>query len=204
METHAEKMNNRSRNILLAVSSIFLFIALFCFIFHISPKELSHQLANFAKHHYFLTGFICLVVSIVSFKYYHHQPASTDNSKTIVPVGRIRSKRRRLKVMLQNLKRSLDASNDKKSIFINKSEIAGMKFGSSEVLRHLDDMEARKRDLKNALALGNLYKQKVIIIFDDKGIKRHTLATVWHLDDENVGLKGGTFIPIRTIYKVDL
>lgn len=182
-------------------------LALVCFVLHLSPKQVALALSEFARHHYFLTGFIFLVLALISMKYYGREIENNESNGGVAVHKMPGRSKRRLKVMVQNFKRSVDPYRDEsESLYVSKEALYNLKFQKKEVLEDQEQRQKRKADLQAALSLGNLYKQKVIICFkeDASSLQKHTLATVWHVDDENVCLKGGNVIPVKNIYKVEL
>lgn len=105
METTFNKSTDEKKALLIAVSAVFATTGILCLIFHISPKEMLHALANFSEHHFLLTGFICMVIAFIALKYYFSNYGSQRrkiiNKHTITFSG---SKRRRMRNMLKKLK----------------------------------------------------------------------------------------------------
>lgn len=206
METTVVNQKNKNLALWIVLSTMFGLFAIICFILHLSPKEISESLSDFATHHYFLVGFIFLSAALIVLKVYLDKTEVTKPRGNGYPLQILqRTRRRKIKVLYQNLKRSIDHhSSEQQSIFITKEAILNLKLQVNEVLFNGWDRELRWNDLQTALSLGNLYKQKVIICFYDGAIKKHTLATIWQLDNENVSLKGGAVLPIKNIYKIEL
>lgn len=85
---------------------------------------------------------------------------------------------------------------------IEKEQIKHLKFPKNEILKEKKAIADRKVELRRALALGNLERQKVKIIFaDEKGYKR-VETTVWGITDRSVILKQATLIPLQRIVSV--
>ena len=36
----------------------------------------------------------------------------------------------------------------------------------------------------------------------EKGEKKYTNATIWHVDENNICLKGGAYIPVKRVFKI--
>jgi hypothetical protein len=87
---------------------------------------------------------------------------------------------------------------------IDKELIAELRFPSQDVLSHADQIEQRRRDLNNALALGNLEHAKIKICFEDQESCKVVETTVWGVTDKRVILKQGIGIPICRIHSVKL
>ncbi len=85
---------------------------------------------------------------------------------------------------------------------VDKEQIKYLKFPKKEVLAKRNDQINRNLDLKRALSLGNLERQKVKIVFvDQEGYKR-VETTVWGVTDASVILKRSTLIPLQRIISV--
>lgn len=87
---------------------------------------------------------------------------------------------------------------------INKELIEGLHFPGEDVLKFPDEMKERKTKAQVALLLGNNYKCKVKIIFEDSESIRQVETTIWGLTDQHIILKGGVTIPLHCIYKIDI
>ncbi|MDX6746767.1 hypothetical protein SHK09_08185 [Polaribacter sp. PL03] len=85
---------------------------------------------------------------------------------------------------------------------INKEQIVFLKFPKEEVLDKKEAIKNRCADLKRAMALGNLERGKVNILFKDNlGLKR-VETTIWGVTDVAVILKKRTIIPLRRIISI--
>jgi hypothetical protein len=71
METTLEKPDRSSNAKLAAISVFFGSVGLLCILLHLSPVAILEKLAAFATHHYFLTGFAFLIISLICLKLYH-------------------------------------------------------------------------------------------------------------------------------------
>jgi hypothetical protein len=91
---------------------------------------------------------------------------------------------------------------ERKIVTIPKEQVNELRFPSGEVLLNRDDIQRRRRELERALALGNLEKSKVRIIFEDDGGMKMVETTIWSLTDDRVILKGNMGIPLRRIWQV--
>lgn len=203
METSIRKQDNGKRAFLIALSSIFALTGVVCFIFHLSPRELFHALAEYSEHHYLLVSFICLAVAFISYKFYSEQRSGNKHvSPSFLSPAR---KRRELKVLLRNLQRSINTATYNGPVgFVDKEKIGSIQFDNREELRSSEEKQLRQEILEKALILGNTYKQKVFIYFRAEGQDLYTLATIWHVDSENICIKGGAIIPVKSIYKIKL
>lgn len=87
---------------------------------------------------------------------------------------------------------------------IGKEEIGKINFVSEEVLVSDDQRKIRQSQLQKAMLLGNAEKSKSKIIFATDSGLRKVETTVWAVDDIEVVLKAGIFIPIHAICHVAL
>lgn len=86
---------------------------------------------------------------------------------------------------------------------ITKENISQIKFSSKEVLEAMEAKKFRMSNLLRASSLGNLLRNKVNIIFEDKNENIYEVnTTVWAVGDKFVLLKGGIHIPINAIHDV--
>lgn len=85
---------------------------------------------------------------------------------------------------------------------IEKEEIGKLIFPNREVLSDKEAISARHRHLEKALILGNGYKGKVRIHFETNTGPREVYTTIWDLGRTHIGLKGGAYIPVHSIYGV--
>ena len=85
---------------------------------------------------------------------------------------------------------------------INKEEIKYLNFPKEEVLNSIEDQKERCQLMKQAMALGNLEREKVGILFlDSEGYKRVN-TTIWGVTSKYVILKQSTVIPLERIVGV--
>ena len=85
---------------------------------------------------------------------------------------------------------------------IDKDKVAELCFPANEVLFSNDAIAKRNSDMNRAMLLGNNYKGKVKIVFeDDEGVKQ-VETTVWSYTDKWIVLKKGLVIPIHRIYEI--
>ncbi len=87
---------------------------------------------------------------------------------------------------------------------IEKEDISQLIFPGTEVLISSEAIEQRRIKLEQAVVLGNTYKGKTKITFEDNE-KIHQIEThIWGLTDKRVILKQGIVIPIHRIHEVKL
>jgi len=90
-------------------------------------------------------------------------------------------------------------------ITVPKEMIGQSPFASQEVLSSPADMERRKFYLHKALALGNLYRNKVALTYRlVDGSSQRVVTTVWAVSENHVTLKGGRNLPIHAISEVEI
>lgn len=87
---------------------------------------------------------------------------------------------------------------------VQKEEVTHLNFPVGEVLTGAETIENRRKILEQAVVLGNTYKGKTKIVFEDnEGIKQID-THIWGLTDKRVILKQGIVIPIHRIHEVKL
>lgn len=87
---------------------------------------------------------------------------------------------------------------------VEKEDIDRLSFPVAEVLESPKAIEQRKTLLKRAVVLGNTFKGKTKLVFEDsEGIKQIE-THIWGLTDKRVILKQGIVIPIHRIHEVKL
>lgn len=85
---------------------------------------------------------------------------------------------------------------------IAKEEVFNLLFSKEDVLKTEKEKQDRKEALSNAMVMGNSDKVKCRIIFETTAGTCEIDTTIWHVTDEHIDIKGGAFIPIKSIYKV--
>lgn len=88
-------------------------------------------------------------------------------------------------------------------IFITKEQIKGLHFLPDEVLDVPVEIKQRKENAERGMQLGNKYKSKVKITFEDAESIKQVVTTIWGLTDMHVILKEGITIPLYRIYSVE-
>jgi hypothetical protein len=88
------------------------------------------------------------------------------------------------------------------AVLIEKEEISHLHFPKEDVLFEKEDILQRYGKLNNALSIGNLEHDKVIILFQDiQGLKKVN-TTIWGVTDKEIILKKGVIIPIHRIENI--
>lgn len=96
----------------------------------------------------------------------------------------------------------MDSTAMKKPIMVEKEMISSLTFPKEEVLKDADKQKELKAALDKAMKLGNAYKGKVKIVFEDSEGVKAVETTIWGVTDKNVLLKQTTLIPIRRILEI--
>lgn len=91
------------------------------------------------------------------------------------------------------------------SVIIPKEEIPNIRFAENLHIKEVDEQKKLIANLYRAQALGNLEKIKVRIIFYTHEFQRRAVeTTVWGVGEDNIMLKHGYCIPIRSIDSIEL
>ena len=85
-------------------------------------------------------------------------------------------------------------------VVIEKEQVSELKFTSNVNVNKYPGKI--RRHLNWAMKLGNTYRNKVKILFqDDEGLKQ-VETTIWAAGDKNIALKAGVTIPIHRIIEI--
>lgn len=85
---------------------------------------------------------------------------------------------------------------------VEKELIAEMKFPEQEVLSGDEQIHSRQYEAERAMKLGNYFKDKVKIIFEDnKGLKM-VETTIWGVIDKRLLLKRGLMLPLYRVHEI--
>jgi len=85
---------------------------------------------------------------------------------------------------------------------IEKETIEKLNFPEQDVHLLRERMEERRSEIEKAMRLGNMFKAKVKIIFEDSEGMKMVETTIWSVSDKNVGLKNGIFLPIHRVHSI--
>ncbi|MBI2271085.1 MAG: hypothetical protein HYU69_12135 [Bacteroidetes bacterium] len=85
---------------------------------------------------------------------------------------------------------------------IDKDKIGELRFPNTEVILSREGIAQRNSDMNRAMLLGNNYKGKVKIIFEDDENVKQVETTVWSYTDKRIILKKGLVIPIHRIHEI--
>ena len=87
---------------------------------------------------------------------------------------------------------------------INKENISILSFVKSDVILNPEDQKKRMADLYRSQTLGNLLQTKVKLTFEAADLNTYQVeTTVWAVGDTFISLKGGIYLPICAILRVD-
>ncbi|WP_111671780.1 hypothetical protein [Algoriphagus litoralis] len=87
---------------------------------------------------------------------------------------------------------------------IDKENIFSLSFSKSDVILNPEDQKKRMADLYRSQTLGNLLQTKVKLTFEAADLNTYQVeTTVWAVGDTFISLKGGIYLPISAILRVD-
>jgi len=89
-------------------------------------------------------------------------------------------------------------------VSIKKEDISHLLFPHGEVLLGQEVIEHRKTLLERSVVLGNTFKGKTRILFEDSDGMKQIETHIWGLTDKRLILKHGIVIPIHRIHEVKL
>jgi hypothetical protein len=95
-------------------------------------------------------------------------------------------------------------ANYSQASIIEKSIVGGLHFPHQDVLQAPEHIAQRKADAERAMILGNNYKGKVKIIFEDAEGMKQIETTIWSVTDKWVLIKTGMGIPLNRIHAVQI
>ena len=92
----------------------------------------------------------------------------------------------------------------KKKYHTKKEFLYALKFSNEDVIKTQQEKELRLHSILRAMRLGNIFKNKVHIYFKDS-LDRviFIYTTVWGVTKNDVILKKGVTIPIKSIIEID-
>ena len=86
-----------------------------------------------------------------------------------------------------------------KSELIEKEVISSLSFQSKETVEQHPELLTQ---IKAATRLGNAFRGKVHIYFEDDSSRKYVNTTIWAYGSKYICLKGGVWIPIRRILEI--
>lgn len=90
------------------------------------------------------------------------------------------------------------------SKLIEKEEISNFSFPDFDVLTEVELIEQRKNNIIKGMKLGNLFKNKVHIIFEDSECVKRVETTIWGVTEKSLILKKNVFIPLKRIHTITI
>jgi hypothetical protein len=87
---------------------------------------------------------------------------------------------------------------------VEKEAIEKLNFPKEDVLLLREQMEERRSEIEKAMRLGNMFKGKVKIVFEDSEGLKMVETTIWSLTDKNIVLKNGILLPIHRVHSIAL
>ena len=168
-------------------------------LLHISLLQFEIFILDFTAHHYFLIAFASTLATMFCLKGYLNTRLYFKTTKNVS--GNLTKS-----VSKSNFKTSdtFTSSIKERTILIDKEKINTIIFPSYDVLDRIDEIESREKELKKAMTLGNIYKQKVKIVFRDINSQKTTETTIWNADSGHVTLKGGVILPLKSIIRIEI
>lgn len=106
-----------------------------------------------------------------------------------------------MRTLLNNLRIPLAIENSR-LMEVQKETIPALHFPKEEVLKNSFDKLQRDKDLRRSLVLGNCYRFKVKIVFEDIGGFKQVCTTLWGVTDKSLILKRNVIIPIHRIHGI--
>jgi hypothetical protein len=85
---------------------------------------------------------------------------------------------------------------------IEKELLDILKFPQQDVLSDTEKIEHRKYEARRATKLGNSFKDKVKIVFEDIEGKKMVETTVWGISDRYLMLKRGLILPLYRVHEI--
>jgi hypothetical protein len=85
---------------------------------------------------------------------------------------------------------------------IEKESIEKMSFPEPEVLLTQEQINHRQYEAQRAMKLGNYFKDKVKVIFEDTEGMKMVETTVWGVTDKRLLLKRGIMIPLNRVHEI--
>jgi hypothetical protein len=85
---------------------------------------------------------------------------------------------------------------------IDRQELLTVIFKNEGTMYAQEQLRSRDQKLYTAMLMGNHYENNVRIIFNTEDGENEVLSRVWATTDKYVVLKGGMFIPIKSIIDV--
>jgi len=85
---------------------------------------------------------------------------------------------------------------------VAKESLDAIHFPDQEVLLHDEQITQREYNAKRAIRLGNLFKDKVKVIFEDADSMKMVETTIWGMTERYLIFKRGMIIPLHRIHEI--
>lgn len=85
---------------------------------------------------------------------------------------------------------------------IEKELLDTIHFPHEEVLSNSEEIIKRKYNSQRAMKLGNLYNDKIKIVFEDTECLKMIETTVWGMTDNYLIFKRGMTLPLHRIHEI--
>lgn len=85
---------------------------------------------------------------------------------------------------------------------IEKELLDVLQFPTQDVLTGNEQIEHRRYEAQRATKLGNSFKDKVKIVFEDMEGKKMVETTVWGISDRYLMLKRGLILPLYRVHEI--
>lgn len=88
---------------------------------------------------------------------------------------------------------------------IEKEAVESLIFPNKPIkLRTAEEQKGFIKKLKKAEQLGNLFHNKIEIVFQDEEGLKEVNTTIWAVGEDHILLKKGVFIPVNRIVSINL
>jgi len=88
---------------------------------------------------------------------------------------------------------------------IEKEEVENLVFPSKPIkFTSAEEQKTLLKKLQDAEKLGNLFHNKIEIIFQDSEGLKEVNTTIWAVGEDHIVLKKGVFIPIHRIVSIKI
>jgi hypothetical protein len=87
-------------------------------------------------------------------------------------------------------------------VLVEKETIVSLTFPEQEVLLGQEQINSRQYEAERAMKLGNYFKDKVKIIFEDMEGMKMVETTIWGVIDKRLLLKRGLVLPLYRVHEI--
>jgi hypothetical protein len=157
------------------------------------------SIVDFSMHHYFLMGFLLLVTLAVFFMKISPKPLLQINQKYRITTRKVRHQKRLHRLFLHRLNYLKQKMRHEKKQ--NHTLTTSEHF--EDVLKEPSLKEKRNNDLRLALMLHEKSQSEVTLTYKHFWLKHKLKTAIWHVNQDNIMLKGGVVLPISAVYKID-